>query len=480
MTEPLRAVGTLPAVSDELWRTSAVEAVGLLRAGEVSPLELVEAALERIEQVDGAINALPTVAADRARDAARRAEPGSPLAGLPIAVKDLTDVAGVRTTYGSPIYADHVPDQSEAMVRRLERRGAVVVAKSNTPEFGAGGNTFNEVFGETLNPWDTSLTCGGSSGGSAAALAAGEVWLATGSDLGGSLRTPAGFCGVVGIRPTPGRVANGPSPLPFGTLAVEGPMGRSVADAALMLDAMAGLDATDPLSLPEPPRPFLDAASDPTLPARVAYSPDLGTTPVAGEVRDACERAVERLQHAGVAVDRVDLRLDDAPEAFQVLRALGFVADMWELHETERDRLKPDILWNIDRGLQLTPERIGWAERARGAVARAVADVLETHEALLCPTACVAPFDVSIRWPREVDGVALDNYVEWLRITSAITLTACPVVAMPCGLTADGLPIGMQVVGRFRGEWDLIAAAAALERVWEMSARVPRTPGAAS
>jgi amidase len=463
-------------VADELWKASAVEAVGLLRAGEVSPLELVDAALERIAQVEPAINALPTVVADRARDAARRADRDSLLAGLPIAVKDLNDVAGVRTTYGSPIYADHVPQESEAMVRRLERRGAVVLAKSNTPEFGAGGNTFNEVFGETRNPWDTRLTCGGSSGGSGAALAAGEVWLATGSDLGGSLRTPAGFCGVVGIRPTPGRVANGPSPLPFGTLSVEGPMGRSVADAALMLDAMAGTDPTDPLSLPEPPRPFLDAAADPSLPGRVAYSPDLGITPVAAEVREACERAVQQLESAGVTVDRLESRVDDAPEAFQVLRALGFVADMWELNETERDRLKPDIRWNIDQGLRLTPERIGWAERARGAVAQAVASILDTHDALLCPTACVTPFDVSLRWPREVDGVPLDNYVEWLRITSAITLTGCPVVAMPCALSAAGLPVGMQVVGRFRGEWDVISAAAALEQVWGMAGRVPRTP----
>ena len=467
-------------MAEELWTTSAVEAVGLLRAGEISSLELVEAALARIEQVDGAINALPTVVGDRARDASRRADRGSLLAGLPIAVKDLNDVAGVRTTYGSPIYADHVPEVSESMVLRLEARGAVVLAKSNTPEFGAGGNTFNEVFGETRNPWNTALTCGGSSGGSAAALAAGEVWLATGSDLGGSLRTPAGFCGVVGIRPTPGRVANGPAPLPFGTLSVEGPMGRSVADAALMLDAMAGLDPGDPLSLPEPQRPFLDAAGQARLPARVAYSPDLGITPVAPDVREACERAVEGLEAAGVEVDRVEPSLADAPEAFQVLRALGFVAGTADLYEAERDRLKPDIVWNVEQGLRLTPERIGWAELARGAVAHAVAAVLETHDVLLCPTACVAPFDVSVRWPEEVEGVAFDNYVDWLRITSAITLTGCPVVAMPCAQTGDGLPVGVQVVGRFRGEWELIALAAGLEQVWGMAAQVPRSPAGPS
>ena len=449
-----------------------------LRAGEVTSLELVDAALERIDRVDGVLNALPTVVAERAREAALRAGRDAPLAGLPIAVKDLNDVAGVRTTYGSPIYADHVPEASEAMVLRLEGRGAVVLAKANTPEFGAGANTFNEVFGETRNPWDTRLTCGGSSGGSAAALAAGEVWLATGSDLGGSLRTPAGFCGVVGIRPSPGRVANGPAPLPFDTLSVEGPMGRSVADAALFLDAMAGSDAADPLSLEAPARPFLESAGRPSLPARVAYSADLGITPVAPDVREACERAVERLEAAGVAVERVDPAIGEAPEAFQVLRALGFVSSMEELHETDVHRLKPDIVWNIEQGLALTPQRIAWAERARGAVAHAVASLLERYDALLCPSACVAPFDVSIRWPREVDGVPFDNYVEWLRITSAITLTACPVIAMPCALSQAGLPVGMQVVGRFRGEWELIAAAAALEEVWGVAGHVPRTPDA--
>ena len=262
-------------MSDDLCMLTAVEAVALLRSGQVSSRELVDSALRRIEQVDPELNALPTVCAERALDRAGRASRDTTLAGLPIAVKDLNDVAGVRTTYGSPIYADHVPDRSDFMVERLEQRGAVVVAKSNTPEFGAGANTFNEVFGETRNPWDTSRTCGGSSGGSAAALASGQVWLATGSDLGGSVRTPAGFCGVVGIRPSPGRVAAGPSPLPFGTMSVEGPMGRTVADAALMLDAMAGLDARDPLSLEAPERPFADAAAAPALPARIAYTPDL-------------------------------------------------------------------------------------------------------------------------------------------------------------------------------------------------------------
>jgi amidase len=463
-------------VSDDLWMLTAVEAVALLRAGQISSRELVESALRRIEQVDPELNALPTVCAERALDRAGRASRDTTLAGLPIAVKDLNDVAGVRTTYGSPIYADHVPERSDLMVERLEQRGAVVVAKSNTPEFGAGANTFNEVFGETRNPWDTSRTCGGSSGGSAAALASGQVWLASGSDLGGSLRTPAGFCGVVGVRPSPGRVAAGPSPLPFGTMSVEGPMGRTVADAALMLDAMAGLDARDPLSLEAPERPFADAAAAPALPLRVAYSADLGVTPVAAEVCEACRRAVERLAAAGVEVKEASPDLTDAPAAFQVLRGAEFVAGMEPLYATDRDRLKPDIIWNIEFGLGLSVERIAQAELARGVVFQRMSEFMAGYDLLLCPTACVAPFDVSTRWMREVSGVSFDNYVEWLRITSVITLTSCPVVALPCELTVDGLPVGMQLVGRPRGEWQLLSAAAAVEQVFDLAGLVPLAP----
>jgi len=463
-------------MTDDPCMLSATAAVTALRAGEVHPRELVEASLRRIELVDPDLNALPTVCAERALDAAALVPADAPLAGLPFAVKDLTDVAGVRTTYGSPIFADHVPDRSNILVERLERRGGIVVAKSNTPEFGAGGNTFNEVFGDTRNPWDTSRTCGGSSGGSAAALASGQVWLATGSDLGGSLRTPAGFCGVVGLRPCPGRVARGPEQLPFDTLSVEGPMGRTVADAALMLDAMAGSHPLDPLSLEAPSRPFAEAAAEPALPSRVAFSPDLGITPVAPEVREACELAVRQLAGAGVEVELVHPDLADAPEAFQVLRAAGFVAGLGPLLETHRDQLKPDVIWNIERGLRLDAERVGWAERARGQIQQRLAAFLEQHQLLLCPSACVAPFDVAVRWLREIDGVQLDDYVEWLRITSSITLSACPVVAMPCGLTVDGLPVGLQFVGRPHGEWALLRAAAAAEQVFGMAGRVPLVP----
>jgi amidase len=467
--------------ASELIALTAEEAVRRLRARELSPLDLIDAALERIEATDGALNALPTLCPERARAHANRLtareRPGPGwLAGLPIAVKDLEDVAGVRTTYGSPVYANHVPERSAIVVERLEENGAIVLAKSNTPEFGAGANTFNEVFGETRNPWATDLTCGGSSGGSAAALASGQVWLATGSDLAGSLRTPASFCSVVGLRPSPGRVPQGPREAPFDTLFVTGPMGRTVGDTALMLDAMAGLHPEDPLSLEVPAHSFQATAASRRLPGRVAFSPDLGISPVEPEVRAVCSAAAERLAHLGVHVEEACPDLRDAPQTFQVLRAAAYVTGLGPLYESHRHLLKADIVWNVEAGLSLTPEEVGRAERARGGIYQRVAHFFTEYDLLLCPAACVAPFDVGTRWVHEVDGVALDNYVEWLRLASAITLTSCPSLSLPAGFTPDGRPVGLQLVGRPRGEAELLAAAVALEEALDLARLCPIEP----
>lgn len=464
---------------NELTKLSAVQAVELLARRAVSSLELIDAAVSRIEQTDSKINALPTLCVERAREHARRLmardNPGL-LRGLPIAVKDLDDVAGVRTTYGSPIFANHVPERSDFMVETLERQGAVVLAKSNTPEFGAGANTFNEVFGKTRNPWDTRLTCGGSSGGSAAALAVGQVWLATGSDLGGSLRIPASFCGVAALRPSPGRVAHGPAPVPFNGLSVVGPMGRNVADVALMLDAMVGEHPQDPLSLPAPARPFLDVVRRPTAPRRVAYSPNLGIAPVDREVASICQKAAASFADLGAEVELAAPDLSDAVETFQTLRAALFASEKADLLKTHGDMLKPEIVWNIERGLRLTAAEIGRAERARGELYRRTAAFLETYDLLLLPTVVAPPFDVDVRYLTEVEGVKFDNYVGWLVLTFAITLTACPAVSVPCGFTQSGLPVGLQMVGRPRGESALLSAAAMFEAAHDFASRVPIDP----
>src|SRR6478735_768328 len=341
---------------DELCRLTATEAVARLKRREVTPLELIDAAARRIAEVEPDINALPTLCIDRARAHAERlmrhegreaeAGPGW-LCGLPVAIKDLADVAGVRTTYGSPIFRDNVPTRSHPVVERIERKGGIVIAKSNTPEFGAGGSTFNEVFGRTRNPWNTSLTCGGSTGGGAVALAAGEVWLAQGTDHGGSLRRPGTYCSVVGLRPSPGRVTRGTANNLWSPLSVQGPMARNIADLALFLDAMAGLCPRDPLTFDAPAVSFTQAVAEAKPPRRIAYTSDYGgRLTVDRETRTICERAVRRFEELGCVVEEFAPELGAIDEAFMVLRSQHFVVDR-ELHmQTHCELLKPDITWN--------------------------------------------------------------------------------------------------------------------------------------
>jgi amidase len=472
-------------MAEELWRLSAREAVARLKRKELTPLELIDAAAARIERVEPQVNALPILCLERARAQARRllekghpAEPGPGyLYGLPVVVKDTLAVAGVRHTEGSPIYADRVAAASDVAVQTLEANGAIPLAKSNIPEFAAGINTFNEVFGATRNPFREDRTVGGSSGGSAAALLTGEAWLATGSDLGGSLRVPAAFCNVVGLRPSPGRVAHGPAQLPFEGLSVDGPMGRDVLDCALLLDAMAGQHPRDPLSLPAPARHFFAAAAELRAPRRIAFSPDLGgITPVARELREIYARAARAFEPLGARVEEASPDLHDADEIFQVLRAAQFATTKAALLRDKRDLLKPELVWNIERGLRLTSEEVGRAALARGALYQRMVDFFERYDLLLCPATAMAPYPWRQRYVTEVDGVPFDNYIAPARVCYAITLTACPALSLPCGFTAEGLPVGLQVVGPPRGEARLLAAAAAFEATQPFAARAPMDP----
>ena len=468
---------------NDLVRLTARQAVDLLRRRAVSPLELIDAALDRIDETDGVLNALPTLCADRAREHAARladapigdAPPGY-LYGLPIAIKDLKDVACVCSTRGSPIYADHVPDESDLLVTILESKGGVVLAKSNTPEFGAGANTFNEVFGKTRNPWNTATTCGGSSGGSATALAAGQVWLASGSDLGGSLRIPASFCSIIGLRPTPGRVAHGPKPTPYATLSVEGPMGRTTGDVALMLDAQAGAYRSDPLSIPAPETSFVQSVDNPTPPRRVAYSPDLGLAPVDSEVAAVCERAMSHFRDIGAEVGLAAPDLGDAEWVFQTLRGAQFAGGMSDLLREHRSLLKDEIIWNIEHGLSLSAEEIGRAEVERGDIINRTARFFEEYDVLVCPTVVSPPFDVDIRYMTEIDGHTFPTYISWLILTFALTLTGCPVISVPCGFTASGLPVGIQIMAPWKEEGYLLGVAALFEQAAGLSGLVPLEP----
>lgn len=463
-------------ISPDLYKLTATQAVRLLKSGKVSPRELLDAAEARIAAANPAINALPTLCFDRARQRAKNVKRTSLLAGLPITIKDLTDVSGVRTTYGSPIYADHVPAQSNLLVERLEANGALVVAKANTPEFGAGAHTFNPVFGITRNPWDTRLSASGSSGGSAAALAAGLVWLAEGSDLGGSLRTPAGFNAVVGLRVSPGRVARGPAALPFDVLGVNGPMARNVADIALFLDAMVGDDPRDPIAMPAPATPFAAAVKRPTAPKRVAFSPDLGIATVEPEIAAVCRKAAAQFAKLGSVVTETSPDFSGAYEAFQVLRAMRFAAAREPLLREHRDKLKPELIWNIEEGLKLTGPDIARAERTRAALVKRMAAFFQDYDVLIAPSMQALPFPAEKIYVDEIAGKKMKTYIDWITVTFAITVTGCPALALPAGFSAGGLPIGLQIVGPPRSEARLLAAGKLLEDRLGIAAQLPIDP----
>jgi amidase len=469
-------------VSDqELISESACGIVDKLSAGKITPLDLLDVLERRIAAVDGKVNALPILCFDRARDHAKalmkkKATERGLLAGLPVPIKDLSDVAGVRNTQGSPIFKDNIPARSDVMVEHLEDNGGVVYAKSNTPEFGAGANTFNEVFGATLNPFDTSCSAAGSSGGAAVALATGMAWLAHGSDMGGSLRNPASFCGVVGMRPSIGRVAHTPKSKLDRTLGVQGPMARNVEDLALFLDAMSGEHPADPLSLPALPTSFLSATRSGNKPKRVAYSADLGITPVDPEVADITRKAAERLAEAGVIVEEAHPDLREAHECFHVLRAFDFAVSKAALLRQHRELLKPEVIWNIEEGLKLTVEQIERAEAQRVAMAARAVEFFTTYDLLLAPTTIVAPFPVQNRYVAECAGKKFDNYVQWLGIVYAITLACCPALSLPCGFTDLGLPVGLQIVGPPRGEAQILAGAKVLESILSLRGTTPIDP----
>ena len=468
---------------NELCKLSATAAVALLKQGKVSPLELIDAAAARIAETEPALNALPTLCFDRARDHAKRLmqqplknPPPHYLHGLPIAVKDNTDVKGVRCTSGSRIYAERIATESDIIVERLEDHGALVVAKSNLPEFAAGGNTFNELFGVTRNPWDTRMTPSGSSGGAAAALASGQVWLATGGDFGGSIRTPSSYCSTVGLRPTPGMVPRAQKQ-PFSALSVEGPMARNVADCALMFECEAGAHKLDPMSRPLESGSYIAAAARPQKPKRVAYSVDLGVTPVVHrDTRAVVEAAAKKIAGDGVIVEEVHPDLSDAVRNFMVLRGAIYIARIAPLMEKHRHLLKPEVIGNTEFGLSLKLPDVVAAEIAQGEIIRRMARFFETYDLLIAPSVMCPPFPVETRYIAELDGVKLDGYMGWLSLTCALSITACPILALPGGFTPDGLPVGLQVAGPLRSEAKLFSHGAYLEQLLGYAERLPINP----
>jgi amidase len=461
-----------PFTGPELCGLPAREALRLLSAGEVAPRELLDAAWRRMEQVEPAVNATVIRDDDRAlaaldrlpENAARRAGDRGWLAGLPIGVKDLINVAGMRATCGSPALSDFVPGESDPLVERLEARGAIIAGKTNTPEFGAGGNTFNAVFGATRNPWDTARNAGGSSGGAAVSLATGEVWLSHGSDLAGSLRTPAAFCGVIGFRPSPGRCGGAPADTAFALEAVQGPMARDIRDTALFLDAMTGYDPRHPISIEPPTIGFQEALEQPPGDIRIAFSADQnGFAPVEAPIRSVLAGAMERIAGEGLAVEDDCPDLPGLEETYTTLRGLHYGAVNARLPDHVKAHFKPTLAENTAFGLALTVEQVFDAMRQRTVLYHAMRRFLEGYDVLAIPVTGIAPGPVEEEYPTVVDGVPLTDYIEWLRFSFLATTTTLPALSMPAGFTAGGLPVGLQLVGRPRGEARLLQVALAVE-----------------
>ena len=464
-------------MDDDLCFTSAVELALLLRSRELSARELLDAFLNRIHRINPRLNAIVTLSEERAvahalaaDQAAARGETLGVLHGLPIAVKDLADTAGIRTTYGSPLFVGHVPDADAPYVALLKAAGAVIIGKTNTPEFGAGSQTFNAVFGATRNPWDTRMTPGGSSGGAAAAVAAGLLPFADGSDLGASVRNPAAMCSVVGLRTTPGLIPSAGDV--FNALSVVGPIARSAADAALLLAGLRGHDPELPLA-----RPSGDTAPGATggvAGLRVAWSADLGGLPVEPEVAGVLARAREALAAAGAVIVDAEPDLADADDVFMVLRAVMMAGSYGSLLATARDQLKDTLVWNIEQGLALTGPQVAAAMRQHSEIFRRTKAFLRPYDILAAPAVQVAPFPVEQEWVTSVNGIPQDTYIDWMRSCSRITVTAHPAVSVPAGFTTDGLPVGLQLVGRYGSDDRLLSVAGSVaEALLPQPARPP-------
>lgn len=487
--------GRAPGISDpisELCDLPAVRLRQMIGDRDISPVELLESCRRRIDRVNPVLNAVVTTCWERAEDEARAAEavvmdaraPLGPLHGLPLAIKDLEETEGVRTTFGSPLYADHVPKQDDAAVAAVRRAGAIVVGKTNTPEFGAGGHTTNAVFGATRNPFDPALTAGGSSGGSAVAVASGMLPLCTGSDTGGSLRIPAAFCGVVGFRPSPGLIAASRRPFGWSPLPVLGPLARDVADAALLLSGMTGVDRRDPLSV------AVDGASLRQLEAvepgtaRVAFSEDLGFAAVSAAVRAAFRERIERIGGLFATCVAAAPDLHAADDVFAILRGLGYLARYKKLYAERRGDLGPNIIENYEQALRYTTDDVAWAHAEHTRIYRAFQTFFDRHDLLVTPTVPIAPFAVEERTANQIDGIAMRSYFHWLALTYGLTLAGHPVISIPCGLGPAGMPFGLQICAGRGQDRFLLGAAHALMQRWadqpDLARPVPAPGGGAA
>lgn len=469
--------------SSSLCDLSAVALRAEIVAGNASARDVMAAHLARIDACNPQVNAIVTLDAEGAMARAALADEHQAhggalglLHGLPIVHKDSFLTAGMRTTYGSPLYRDFVPERDSLIVTRERAAGAITLGKSNLPEFGAGSQTFNAVFGATRNPYDLRMTAGGSSGGAAAALAARMTPLADGTDMGGSLRNPASFCNVVGLRPSPGRVPQWPTASPYNALTVAGPMARTVADVALLLAATAGPDARDPLAVDQDPARFLASLERDFKDVRIAYAPTWGDLPVQRDVLQVLESQLPIFADLGAKVEQVCPDFTGANDAFQALRAQVFAVGYEAALRQHRHLLKDTVIWNIELGLTQAPATVVQAERDRAALFARMHAFMQTHEFLIGPVSQVVPFPVQEETVSHIDDTPMHNYIDWMRSGYYLSLTGHPAISVPCGFTEDGLPVGIQIVGRYRQEHALLQLAHAFESATQHWRRAPALP----
>jgi amidase len=474
------ATQLLGAQSPDICFLSAVEMAGLIRRKKLSAREVLAAHLTQIERVNPKVNAIVTLVADQAVQEARKADEAQahgaalgPLHGLPVAHKDLVETAGIRTTFGSLIFKDNVPTQDAILVERMKAAGAITVGKTNTPEFGAGSQTFNRVFGATKNPYDVTKTCGGSSGGAAVSLACGMVPLADGSDSGGSLRNPSAFCSVLGLRVAPGRVPNKAAGNAWSTIGVSGPMARSVSDVALLLSVMAGPDPRCPISITEPGAPFSGNLERSFKGVRVAWFKDLGGIPFDRRIREGVNAQRRVFESLGCIVEEAEPDWTGADEAFNTLRALGYASSQSENVRKHRELVKDTILWEVERGSKLTAAEIARAESLHSQVWDRMRVFQEKYEYFILPATQVPPFDVNQPYVTEIEGVKMNSYIEWMKACYFISIVENPSISMPSGYTPEGLPVGLQIVGRHREEFSVLQLAYAYEQATKPAHRRP-------
>mgnify|MGYP001165179562 FL=1 len=466
---------------NDLCFLTASELVRRIITKELSACDVMAAHLTQIDRVNPQLNAIVTLLPDRAMDQAARADEMlahgdvlGPLHGLPIAHKDLVETKGIRTTFGSPIFQDFVPDRNALIVERLQAAGAITIGKTNTPEFGAGSQTFNNVFGQTTNPHNLAKTCGGSSGGAAVALATGMLPLADGSDFGGSLRNPASFCNVVGYRPTPGRVPTWPTAAAWFPFIVEGPMARTVEDVALMLSVMAGPDPRSPIAIQESGDQFAASLHQDFAGVRVAWSQTLGGLPVEQSVTAVVDGQRQSFESLGCLVEEAEPDLSDADEIFKAWRAWYYWLAFSELLKVHRKKFKDTIIWNIEQGRTLDGTQLALVEQKRTVLYHRVREFMNTYKFLVLPVVQVPPFDITQEYVTEIDGVVLNSYIDWMRSCYYISVLGLPAVSVPCGFNEDGLPVGVQIVGRYQEDLAVLQFAYAFQQATEFWKQKPK------